>query len=347
MKGFRSIGLTIVVSAFAIVSGCGFGRPGSGQSPSRDVVLKGAGTSNAEIFRTWFQAYSAADNRVKLEYQVSSGENPLQRLAAGELDFVVLESGPSPADLAKIQPQPRFFIAYPDAVVLVYNLPNGPKLNFAGETLAKIFSGKDKAWNHSDLELDNPGVKLPAEEILPIHRSDPNLSTAVFTELLSIQSRTWSEQMGRGSTIMWPGGQQVAGAQAMAEAVAKTPYSIGYMELHEALQAKLAVGAVQNAGDNFAPATVAAVSTSADGTEIGGAPRFTIVNAEGRMAHPMCVVKWIAVPAAIRDADKRKATAGFLQWLYSEGQRQLTSLGYAALPAGWLTKMQAEVAKIR
>jgi ABC-type phosphate transport system substrate-binding protein len=153
--------------------------------------------------------------------------------------------------------------------------------------------------------------------------------------------------MGRGSTIMWPGGQQVAGVQGMVEAVTKTPYSIGYLELHEAVRAKLGVGAVQNAGDNFAPATVGTVTTTADVTDIGTAPRFTIANAEGRMAHPMCVVKWIAVPGSIKDADKRKATAGFLKWLYGEGQRQLSSMGYATLPAGWLTKMQGEVARIR
>ena len=53
-----------------------------------------------------------------------------------------------------------------------------------GPTLAKIFLGEIKTWNDPAIKKLNPSVKLPAQAIVVVHRSDGSGTTFNFTDYL-------------------------------------------------------------------------------------------------------------------------------------------------------------------
>ena len=73
------------------------------------------------------------------------------------------------------------------AVTLAYNLPGVPTgLKLNGDTLSKIFLGTITNWNDPAIIALNPGVTLPSNAIVTVHRSESSGTTNVFTKYLSL-----------------------------------------------------------------------------------------------------------------------------------------------------------------
>ena len=53
------------------------------------------------------------------------------------------------------------------------------------EALAGIYLGKVTKWNDPAITGPNTGVKLPAEDIVVVHRSDGSGTTYIWTDYLS------------------------------------------------------------------------------------------------------------------------------------------------------------------
>ena len=67
------------------------------------------------------------------------------------------------------------------AVVPVYDVPGvSAELRFSGPLLADIYLGKVKKWNDAALTKENPGAKLPATDIVVVHRSDGSGTSFIF-----------------------------------------------------------------------------------------------------------------------------------------------------------------------
>ena len=81
------------------------------------------------------------------------------------------------------------------AVVLAYNIDGVIELKLSGEVIADIFAGNIKMWNDERLQALNPDVKLPAEPIMPVYRSDGSGTTFVFTDYLTKVSTMWKEKI--------------------------------------------------------------------------------------------------------------------------------------------------------
>ena len=59
------------------------------------------------------------------------------------------------------------------AVVPAYNIPGvSGEVKFTPEALAGIFLGKITTWNDPAIAKANPGVNLPNQPIIVVHRSD-------------------------------------------------------------------------------------------------------------------------------------------------------------------------------
>lgn len=52
----------------------------------------------------------------------------------------------------------------------------------------------------------NPGVNLPAANIVVVHRSDRSGTTYVWTSYLSSQSPSWNHTVGASKSVPWPTG---------------------------------------------------------------------------------------------------------------------------------------------
>ena len=74
--------------------------------------------------------------------------------------------------------------------------------------------------------------------------------------------------------------------------------------------------------------------------------RISLTNAPGKESYPISSFTWLYVPAVASDAQRGRAVAEYLKWVFSTGQQVASAQGYATLPASVLAKVQAKAAAI-
>ncbi len=125
----------------------------------------------------------------------------------------------------------------------------------------------------------NPGTQLPHQAIVPIRREDASGDTFIFTQFLDFSTQTWEDQIGYGTSVDWPsvaGEHTAKGNEGMVDAIAATPYSVGYLGISfkEAItKAGIGTALLQNQSGKFllpTPATIDAASIVARSAHAAG-----------------------------------------------------------------------------
>src|SRR5207237_3519820 len=152
------------------------------------------------------------------------------------------------------------------AVVAAYNLPDvSLPIRFSPDVLADIFLGKVTKWNDARLSSINPGVTLPNQDIIVVHRSDGSGTSFVWTDYLSKVSPEWQQKVGKGPSVNWPVGLGGRGNEGVTTTVRQTPGAIGYVELGYAVVNKGPFGIVRNRSGNWITPSLESVTAAAAG----------------------------------------------------------------------------------
>jgi phosphate transport system substrate-binding protein len=299
------------------------------------------------IYEKWFSDYHTAHKDVQINYNANGSGGGVKGVTDGTVDFGASDMPMTDAELAAAKGKILHFPTVLGAVVPVYNLPSiSQDLRFSGPTLAGIFLGKISKWNDKIIAAENPGVKLPNEDIVVVHRTDGSGTTFIFTDFLSKVSPDWKTKVGAAKSVNWPtglGGAQTAGVAGL---VKQTPYSVGYVELIYAIQTKMGYGLVKNASGDFVKASLESVSEAAAGAAMPDDFRVSITNAPGKKAYPISSFTWMLIPAKIDDAAKAKEIHTFLAWMLTEGQKAAPALAFAPLPKPVVVKEQKQLATL-
>jgi phosphate transport system substrate-binding protein len=226
------------------------------------------------------------------------------------------------------------------AVVPVFNVPGVSDIRFSGQTLADIYLGKITTWADANIAKDNPGVKLPDQKIIVVHRSDGSGTSFIFTDYLSKVNKDWAGGPGKGTSPSWPVGVGGKGNEGVAGLVRQLPGAIGYVELIYALQNKMTFGAMKNAAGNWVKGSIPGVTESAAGIKNMPADyRISITNAPGADAYPISSFTYLLIPTHPTDAAKEKVLKDMLSWIVNSGEGEVSSLSYAPLPSGLAQKV--------
>jgi|SRR5579871_2294343 len=313
--------------------------------------ITGAGaTFPAPIYQKWFADFHKAHSDVEINYQSIGSGAGIQQLISGTVDFGASDVPMTDDQISKIKVHTLHFPTVMGAVVPTYNIQGAPDgLKFSGDTLAGIFMGNIKKWNDPALAKDNPGVKLPAEDIVVVHRSDASGTSFVWTDFLAKVSPEWKMKVGAAAAVSWPVGLGGRGNEGVSGTVKQTPNSIGYIELFYARQNKMPFGAVKNMAGNFVKASLEAVSEAAAGAakNMPADFRVSITNAPGKGAYPISSFTWLLIPSQIPDAKKSAAIKSFLQWMLADGQKECSALDYAPLPKEVVAKETKQIAEVK
>ncbi|MEO8560899.1 MAG: phosphate ABC transporter substrate-binding protein PstS [bacterium] len=308
-------------------------------SPALAQDLTGAGaTFPFPIYSKWFADYAAKTN-VKINYQSIGSGGGIRQLSEQTVDFGATDAPMSDAELAKAKGGPVLHIpTVLGAVVVTYNVPEVKRpLRLDGTTLADIFLGKITKWNDARIAALNPGVKLPATDLLVVHRSDGSGTSYVFTDYLASVSSDWGSKPGKGKEVQWPVGLGGKGNEGVAGQIKQLPGSIGYVELAYAKQNKLSFADMKNAKGQFVTPTIAAVTAAAAGAAAALPAntdyRVSIVNAAGQNAYPISSFTWLLVYKTQTDAAKGKKLLDFVRWALTDGEKSAATLDYAPLPS--------------
>jgi phosphate transport system substrate-binding protein len=220
------------------------------------------------------------------------------------------------------------------ADVPAYNIPGFKgELKFTPDVIAGIYLGRISSWNDPAIAKVNPGVSLPNQPIVVVHRSDGSGTTYIWTDYLSKISPEWNSQVGKGTSVHWPVGLGGKGNEGVAGMIRQMEGSFGYVELIYALQNNITFGSVKNTAGNFVKASLD--STTAAAASVKAMPadfRVSITNAPGQDAYPISSFTWLLVPVDWKDKSKQKVFVDFLTWMLDQGQTMTSQLSYAPLP---------------
>ncbi|HEY3285717.1 MAG TPA: phosphate ABC transporter substrate-binding protein PstS [Gemmatimonadaceae bacterium] len=319
---------------------------------AQSVDLTGAGaTFPYPIYSKWFSDY-AAKTGVRINYQSIGSGGGIRQLSEQTVDFGASDAPMSDAELDKAKGgKVLHFPMVLGAVVVTYNLPEVPKaLKLSGVVLGDIFLGKITKWNDPRIAALNAGVKLPAKDILVVHRSDGSGTSFIFTDYLTAVSPAWAAGPGKGKEVRWPVGLGGKGNEGVAGQVRQIVGSVGYVELAYARQNKLAYAEMQNASGAFVAPNIEAITEAAAAAakklEKDTDYRVSIVNAPGKKAYPISSFTWLLVYEKMTDAAKAKKLADFLKYALNDGQKSAASLDYAPLPGNIAKQLEKRVAAL-
>jgi phosphate transport system substrate-binding protein len=315
------------------LSACFLG-PDLADRASAQMLINGAGaTFPYPIYSKWFDEYVKVDSSVRFNYQSIGSGGGQKQILAETVDFGASDGPMSDANLAKA---PRRLLHIPTvagADVLTYNLPGNPQLKVDGPTIVDIFMGKITRWNDPRLAQQNPGVKLPDDDIIVVHRSDGSGTTFIWVDYLSSVSKEWESKVGRGTSVNWPAGLGGKGNEGVAGQVKQLPGAVGYVELAYAVQNKLPYAHVKNSAGNYVAPTLDSITEALATAKIPEDFRFSMVNPPGDKAYPIAGCTWLLVYQEQKDAAKGKKLVEFLNWAIEKGESMAESLNYAPLPA--------------
>ena len=336
-KSYRSkilLGLTVLFGLSTIASA--------------QMMINGAGaTFPYPIYSKWFDEYAKVDPSVRFNYQSIGSGGGQKQILAQTVDFGASDGPMSDDNLSKAPGKILHIPTVAGAVVMTYNVPGNPALKLDGETIADIFLGKIKKWNDPKIAATNPGVKLPDNEIVVVHRSDGSGTTFIFTDYLSKVSAEWKQKAGNNTSVNWPTGIGGKGNEGVSGQVKQTPGTIGYVELIYALQNKMPYAELKNAAGDFVKPTIESVTAALATAEIPDDFRFSMTNAPGNEAYPIAGATWLLVYQQQKNPAKGKKLVEFLKWAAKDGEKMAKDLQYAPLPDNLQQRVLARIDEIK
>ncbi|TDB72123.1 phosphate ABC transporter substrate-binding protein PstS [Micromonospora sp. KC721] len=351
----------LALTAMLGLSACGSDNNGpAGASASGSAADCATGTLNAQgssaqknAMAEWIKAYQQKCSGSTINYEPSGSGAGIEAFIAGTADFAGSDSA------LKDDQQPKAdarcgtggkAINLPmviGPVAVAYNLNGVDNLQLKPATLAKIFAGKVTKWDDPAIKADNPDAKLPATTIQTVHRSDSSGTTDNFTDFLAKTAEAdWT--FDKAKEWKAPGGTGAKGSDGVASRVKGADGTIGYMEWSFAENAGLGIAKIGNGAGEFAELTAENAGKTIAGASIEGQGddlKMKIdYNTKAAGAYPIVLVTYEIVCNKGIAADKLPLIKGFLGHAAStEGQAELTELGYAPLPDSVRTKVEAAV----
>ena len=313
------------------------------------TLINGAGaTFPYPIYSKWFDEYAKVDPEVRFNYQSIGSGGGIKQISSRTVDFGASD-GPMTDEQLKQAPSELLHIpTVLGADVVTYNLPGSPKLRFTPDVIADIFLGKITKWNDARLTAANPGVTLPDQPIVVVHRSDGSGTTYIWVDYLSKVSAEWQQKVGKGTSVNWPVGLGGKGNEGVAGQVKNTPGALGYVELAYAAKNALPVALVRNAAGKFIEPTIESTTAAATGAarSMPADFRVSLTNPPGDEAYPIASFTWLLLYREQPDQAKGRAIVNFLWWMSHEGQKFAADLLYAPLPPPVVKQIEARIKEI-
>jgi len=301
------------------------------------------------MYQKWFSEYHKAHPDIQFNYQSIGSGGGIRQVLAQTVDYGASDGPMTDQQLAEAKTKILHIPTVLGAVVPAYNIPGvNTELKFTPEALAGIFLGKITSWNDPAIAKANPGVNLPNQTIIVVHRSDGSGTTYIFTDYLSKVSSDWANGPGKGTSVKWPVGLGGKGNEGVAGMIRQMQGGIGYIELIYAVQNKIDYGLVRNAAGTFIKASLESVTAAAASAKSMPADfRVSITNAPGKDAYPISSFTWLLIPEKSKDAAKGKILANFLTWMVDDGQKMTADLTYAPLPENVAQKVKGAIKMVQ
>jgi len=350
--------LSILTAGAVILSACGGNNNATGGSAAPPVkvtcggqpTLKASGSTAQENAMTRFvKAFEQACPGQSVNYTPNGSGAGISEFIGGQTDFAGSDSPLITGEYAKADQRcgspawnlPMVF----GPIAVAYNVNGLTSLNLNGPVTAQIFNGQINMWNDAAIGLLNLGVKLPAEPIRVVFRSDESGTTDNFQKYLdTVSAGTWGFPAGK--KFNGGVGEGARGNDGAAAAVKSTEGSITYIEWSFAQAQHLDMAkVVTTAGPEpvaISPESVGKTISSAwfirKGNDLAlDTISFYRPNQTG--SYPIVLATYEIVCSKYHDSQVGTAVKAFLLSAIGAGQNDLTEHGYIPIPAEFKSRL--------
>jgi phosphate transport system substrate-binding protein len=361
VKRFGAALTVLLCVSAAILSACGHNNTNDGSGTSTvkvdcggEPTLKASGSTAQENAMSRFvKAFEQNCPGQSVNYTANGSGAGVSEFIGGHTDFAGSDSPLNMGEYAKANQQcgsPAWNLPMVFGPIAVAFHVNGlTSLNLNGPVTAQIFNGQITMWNDAAIGLLNLGVKLPAEPIRVVFRSDDSGTTDNFQKYLDTASAgTWGFPAGKKFT--GGVGEGVRGNDGAAAAVKNTEGAITYIEWSFAQAQQLNTAKIiTTAGPEpvaISPESVGKTISSAwfmrKGNDLAlDTISFYRPNQPG--SYPIVLATYEIVCSKYRDSQVAKAVKAFLQSTIGAGQNDLADHGYVPIPDSFKSRLVAAV----
>jgi phosphate transport system substrate-binding protein len=313
-----------------------------GASGAQAVDISGAGaTFPYPIYAKWADAYKK-ETGVGMNYQSIGSGGGIKQIKAKTVTFGASDAPLTGKDLEESGLSQ--FPAVMGGIVPVVNLEGvkPDELVIDGPTLGRIFLGEITKWDDAAIKKLNPNAKLTNQAIAVVHRSDGSGTTYNFVYYLSEVSADFKAKVGVNTAVQWPVGIGAKGNEGVANNVANTKGSIGYVEYAYAKQNKLTYMKMVNKDGKSVSPTAEAFQAAAANADWKSQPGYGVIlaNQPGDKSWPMTAATWILIYKQPQDIAATTEALKFFSWSYKNGSKMAEELDYVPMPANVIADIQ-------
>ncbi|ACU69407.1 phosphate ABC transporter, periplasmic phosphate- binding protein [Catenulispora acidiphila DSM 44928] len=334
--------------------------------------IAGAGSTWAEnAVNQWTS--DVAQYGMQVSYTGSGSSDGRNQFKAdpATVDFAISDIPYGSVDNGTLDTLPDKPFAYMPVVAggtaFMYHLDIGghrvTNLRLDDQTIAKIFTGGITTWNDPAIAKTNPGLTLPARQIIPVVRTDGSGTTAQLTGWMAAKYPglwdSFCSAAGRvvsphcGSTSFFPPAPAGSAfiSQSLDSGVAgyvAQPTSEGaitYTEYSYALQSGFPVAKMLNAAGYYTLPTASNVAVSltqaqidndaSDPTKYLTENLANVYGYSDPRTYPLSSYSYMIVPLSTAppfNTAKGVTLSAFDYYLLCQGQSTMAPLGYSPLP---------------
>lgn len=341
----------------AAIIALSLGVAGMNPASAEEIKLTGSGASFPfPIYGAWFKDFSKQTKGVTVDYQAKGSGAGIQDFTNNTVDFAASDAAMDDEEIAKVKQGVVLLPMTAGEIVLSYNLPGVKALQLPRDVYVDIFMGKITKWDDPKIVAANPGVKLPAENITVVARSDSSGTTYVFTGHLSAVSEEFKSTVGHGKTAQWPKSFVKAPKNdGVTATIKQTPGAIGYIEYGYAIATKQPMAILQNKagkfvapGDESGKAALASAEFPTDMLPGSDTPdlRVWVSDPAGEQAYPIATFTWMLFYKD-QDDGKAKALRDLVEYGLTKGQAMAPKMGYIPLPENVVERVRKAAALIQ
>jgi phosphate transport system substrate-binding protein len=312
------------------------------------------------LFQLWSGAYHHQYPNVKITPSGTGSGTGISDASDGIVDVGASDAYLSSTQVSQHPGLKNIALAI-SAQQINYNVPglNDSHLKLSGSVLAQIYEGKITMWNDNAIGALNPGVTLPADKIIALHRSDSSGDTFLFSSFLSAADPNgWGSNIGYGTSIGFPSLSNALGETGnggMVTGCSTTPGCIAYIGisyLAKASSSGLGEAMLQNKSGKFLLPTGASMTAEAKQLEAKTPPNETLSmifdSAPG--GYPIVNYEYAIIPPKELNNQKAAAVRAFLYWAVdpSGGSTNsfLSQVDFQPLTAKVASLSDAQIAQI-
>ena len=313
------------------------------------VSLTETGSTLLEpLFQIWTSAYQKKFPNVNIVPSGGGSGKGISDASAGVVDIGGSDAYLSGSDRAQYPGLQDIALAISSQMVN-YNIAGlgaNVHLKLSGKLLSAIYQGKVTTWDAPQIRALNPGVRLPSEKIVALHRADSSGDTFLFSTYLSAADPSgWGNSISFGTSIAFPaipGSVGETGNAGMVSGCQKIPGCVAYIGISyesETQRDHLGMAALGNAKGNYELPTAGSITAEAAAytskTPADEAISMIYGNASG--GYPIINYEYAIVPAKEQSATVGQAVKSFLDWAVSPTGGNSTSflgkVNFEPLPA--------------